>query len=73
MGRKKIVSIKFDKKIYKVKIIKKAMEDYKELADISFKDDKDFCSVKFDNIDKDFKNIIIDEFANYALALSRDF
>lgn len=73
MGRKKIISVKFDKRIYKPEVIKKAIEDYSELADISFKDNKSFCEVEFDNITKEFRDVIIDEFANYVLALNKDF
>ncbi len=71
--RKKIISAKFDKKIYKAKAVKKAVEDYKDVAKITLKKGRDFYKVEFKDVPKELENIIIDEFGNYVLALSRDF
>ena len=71
--RKKIISAKFDKKIYKAKTVKKAVEDYKDVAKITLKESNGFYKVEFKDVPKELENIIIDEFGNYVLALNRDF
>lgn len=61
--------IKFDKKIYKLKAVKLAIRDYKELADFVLKTKGDYFEVELKNIDPDVKNIIQDEFCNYVLGI----
>ena len=61
--------IKFNKDIYNLKAIEKAIEEYKNLAAIQVKAGKDYFEVKMDNIDSEVKNVIKDEFANYVLGL----
>lgn len=63
--------IKFDKKIYKVRAIKLAIKEYRNLADFSLRQKKDCIEVEIKNIDKDIKDIIKDEFCNYVLFLMK--
>ena len=71
--RKKIISAEFDKKIYKAKAVKKAVEDYKDVAKITLEESKGFYKVEFRDVSKELKDIVVDEFGNYVLALNRDF
>jgi len=62
-------SIKFNKKIYTLEAVEKAIEEFKNLADFSLKEAGNYIEVKIDKIDKGVKNILPDEFANYVLGL----
>jgi len=61
--------IKFNKKIYTLKAVKKAVEEFKNLANFTIKELDGYFEVKIDKIDQEVKDVIKDEFANYALGL----
>ncbi len=63
--------IRFDKKIYKLKAIKLAIKEYKELADFVLKTKDKYFEVELKNIDQDVKGLIKDEFCNYVLSQLR--
>jgi len=52
--------------------IKKAIQDYKGLADFDIKLDKKNIKVDLKNIDPDSKDIIKEEFSNYVLGLMKN-
>lgn len=62
------MTILFNKQFYHLQAIKKAIEAYKELAVFKIKEDKKKIEVNINNIDKDVKDVIKDEFCNYVLA-----
>ncbi|MBD3359211.1 MAG: hypothetical protein GF365_00675 [Candidatus Buchananbacteria bacterium] len=61
--------IKFNKKIYRPEAIKQAINDFKNLANFKLKENSDYIEIKINKIDQDYKDILKDEFANYALGL----
>jgi hypothetical protein len=61
--------IKFNKKIYNLEAVKKAVEEFKNLANFTIKELDGCIEVKMDKIDKSVKNILKDEFSNYVLGL----
>jgi len=63
--------IKFSVRIYKLSVVKSAIKAYRGLADFSIKEKKDYFEVGLENIDKEVKDIIQDEFCNYVLALMK--
>ncbi len=65
------MTLKFDKKIYKLKAIKLAIQAYQELADFNLSQEKKYIQVELKNIDQDVKDIIKDEFCNYVLSQIR--
>lgn len=71
MGRRKAPEIRFNTKIYKKQAIQEAIFAYSNLAKFKVKENKDYIKVKIENIDPDAKDIIVDEFANYALAIAK--
>lgn len=62
------MTVFFSKNFYSLKAIKKAIKSYKELAVFEIKEKNNIIEVKIDNIDKDIKDVIKDEFCNYVLA-----
>lgn len=60
--------IKFSKRFYNSKAIKKSIQAYQGLANFSIEIDKDGIKVKITDIDKDVRNILKDEFCNYVLS-----
>lgn len=67
------MNILFNKKFYSLGAIKRTIKDYKDLAVFEIKDEKNNIRVKMDNIDKDVKDIIKDEFCNYVLSETKRF
>ena len=65
------ILINFNKNLYNLKAIKLATEEYKGLADFSFKKTKNYIQVELTNIDKSVKGIIKDEFCNYVFFLMK--
>jgi len=61
--------IKFNKKIYSLAAVKQAIEEFKDLADFNFKGKDDYLEVSIDNINKEYKGILKDEFCNYVLGV----
>jgi len=62
-------TIRFNKKIYSLAAIKKAIEEFKNLAEFKVKDLNDYLEVEIDKIDNEVKDVLPDEFSNYVLAL----
>lgn len=60
---------KFNKEIYNKKAIKGAMKAYEEVADLDMTENDNYFEVDFKKIKPKFKDIIKDEFSNYALIL----
>ena len=61
------MTVIFSKKIYTLKSIKEAIKDYKSLAKFAVSNKKNSIQVVLKDIDKDFKDVILDEFCNYVL------
>lgn len=70
-SREEKIQINFSKNLYNLKAIKLATEEYKGLADFSFKKTKNYIQVELTNIDKSIKGIIKDEFCNYVFFLMK--
>lgn len=69
--KNKSIFIIFNKRLYKIKAIKLAIKEYQNLANFSFKQKENYIYVKLENIDKEVKKIIKDEFCNYVLFLMK--
>mgnify|MGYP001576769571 CR=1 FL=1 len=63
--------LKFNSKIYREKAITGAISVYSHLAKFIIKNNKGYIKVKMDRIDPSFENIIVDEFANYVLGMTK--
>ena len=63
------MTVNFNKKIYPQKVIKKAVKDYKELAEFEMKIEKGYFRLKIKNINPAIKSLFKDEFANYVLGI----
>ncbi len=61
--------IEFNKKIYKLEAIKKAAEEFKNLANIRIKETGGYIKVTFDKIDSEYKEVLKDEFTNFVLGM----
>ncbi len=62
-----MIQINFNKKIYKIRAIKEAAMAYKDLAGFKVKENGEHIKVSIQNINKEVKNIIKDEFCNHVL------
>lgn len=63
--------LKFNSKIYREKAVREAISVYSHLAKFTIKNNKGYIKVKMDKIDQSFENIIVDEFANYVLGMTK--
>lgn len=63
------MTIRFNRKIYALSPIKKAIKDWKQFADLEFFDNKDYFSVKITDGRKDLG----DEFINYVLTTMKNY
>ncbi|MDD5005954.1 MAG: HxsD-like protein [Candidatus Omnitrophica bacterium] len=63
--------VRFNTKIYKKKAIQNAVSAYSNLARFSLKQTNSYIEVKIDKVSSGFNNIIIGEFSNYVLALTK--
>ncbi len=63
--------IKFNKKIYKLKAIKSAIKKYQNLANFCLEEKEGYIWVRLTKIDQEVKDIIKDEFCNFALYLTK--
>jgi hypothetical protein len=63
------MKISFNSAIYTKKSILETIEAYKDLADFKIEYNDDTFVLNIDNPDDEIKDIIADEFANYALGL----
>jgi len=64
--------IKFNKNFYNLEAVKRGIGAYKKLADFNINEKRDFIEITIKNIDKDFKDILLDEFSNYVLAETKN-
>lgn len=65
------MEINFDKSLYSSSAIKRAMRDYRNLATLFYREQKDQIKVKISGIrDKELRPFFKEEFSNYVLALS---
>lgn len=69
--KKRVPNLKFNTKIYKKEAIQEAVSAYTSLAKFRVKDNKDYIKVKIEDIDAEVKDILIDEFANYVLGMTK--
>lgn len=67
------MTLVFNKQFYHLRAIKKAIKAYKELAVFNIKEKDDNIEVDIDEVDKDVKDVIKDEFCNYVLAETKKF
>lgn len=64
--------ISFNKKLYKLKAIKLAIKEYRNLANFNLKQKGNYIQVELKDIDKEVKQVIKDEFCNYVLFRSKE-
>lgn len=60
-------TIEFNKNLYCQNAIKKAAEEFKNLAIINIKESGGKIKVTLDKIDPEYKDILKDEFSNFVL------
>lgn len=63
-----MLKINFYKKVYSKKAIKKAVKNYKKVADFEVNEKDKEMEVLISNVDNGFKENIKDEFSNHVLA-----
>lgn len=63
--------LNFNTKIYKKEAIQKSISAYSHLAKFVLQNNKNYIKVKIENIDREVKNILADEFANYVLGMTK--
>ena len=72
LNKRDSILINFDKKLYKLKAIKLAINEYQNLANFNLSQKANYFQVELKNIDKEVKKIIKDEFCNYVLFKSKE-
>jgi len=65
------MEIRFNKNLYHLPALKKAIEDYRDFAKFVIENNKDYFVVKIDNISQEVRAVFQDEFCNYVLGLMR--
>jgi len=63
--------LRFNTQIYKKEAIREAISAYMHLAKFKVKDNKDYIKVKIENMNPKVKNILMDEFSNYVLGMTK--
>jgi len=71
METKNIV-ISFNKNFYTIDTVKKAIQDYKGIANFDLKSNKKEIKVEIKNIKLESEDIIKEEFCNYVLGLMKN-
>ena len=66
------MKINFSKKIYSKKAIKKAVEDYDNLANFKISEMDKKIKISLSDIDSEVKGIIKEEFSNHVLAYMKN-
>lgn len=61
--------IKYNKNIYKLSLIKRAIKDFDQLAEFKIKNTSEYISVDITNIKNNLDDNFRDEFSNYVLSL----
>jgi len=64
--------INFNRSFYNLESIKKAIQDYKGLADFDIEVEKENIKVNLKNISPESRNVIKEEFSNYVLGLMKN-
>lgn len=64
------MKVALDKKLYRVSAVKEAAAEFVELADIEVAGKGGSIEVSFANIDDEVGPVLVDEFLNFALALT---
>lgn len=65
------MNINFDTYLYSISAVKKAIKDYHNLADFSFRKQKNLIKVTIKNIkESNLKTLFKQEFSNYVLYLT---
>lgn len=68
---KNSADINFNKRFYSLKAVKTAGREYKDLADFSVFDGKEYIKVELRNIDPEMAGVVEQEFCNYVLGLMK--
>ena len=66
------MTINFNRSFYNLGSVKKAIQDYKGLADFDIEIGKKNIKVNLKNIDPVSKKVIKEEFCNYVLGLMKN-
>ena len=69
--KKENILIDFNKNLYNLKAIKSAIKEYQNLADFDLRQRGNCIQVELNNIDKNVRKIIKDEFCNYVFFLMK--
>jgi len=69
MGKRRNLKINFDKSLYSISAVKKAIDDYQGLAKFSLEQKKDCIEVGIKDIKEELKHLLKEEFCNYVLSL----
>ena len=64
-----MANIKFNKKIYPEKAIRKAIADYSQSASFAVSEKQGYFSVDLRDFSEKNNKFIVDEFSNYVLSL----
>jgi len=70
--KRKNMVINFNRSFYNLESIKKAIQDYKGLADFDIEVEKENIKVNLKNISPESRNVIKEEFSNYVLGLMKN-
>ena len=62
-----MLSVEFDKRIFKMKAVKAAVKDYKGFADFKLVNGDGGIVVEIDNIDYESEDDFLGEFGNYVI------
>lgn len=61
------MTIKFNKNLYNLAALKKAVKDYNEFAKFVIENSEDYFIVRINKINQEVEAVFQDEFCNYAL------
>jgi len=66
------MELALDRKLYSREALEATVEVFSPFARITMARDSEAWRFRFDEIDPEFKDVITDEFANYALGLTAE-
>jgi len=64
-------NLKFNIRIYKKEAIRQGISAYSHLAKFKIKDNKGYLKVKIEKINPEVKDMLVDEFSNYVLGMTK--
>ena len=70
-GKKSMAKVKLNKYFYSKQAVKKTMKAYSKFASLKLEEQGKYYCVDIREADSKHKNLIKEEFVNYALALSK--